>query len=89
MYDSNTASFIFVTSKPMHLAVRLRQIKPHMAGNLTRADLNLNMGLTLKLSTDDGKQYLKQVIPLLAEDNTAVDSFYQDLISFCNDPTDD
>lgn len=76
-YDSNIASFMFVTSKPMHLVLEISMIKRSMIGNVIKRDLdNIKKYsyLALNLTDEDIKKYLAQRIP-----SSMVDSFFSAL----------
>ena len=75
-YDNNTCSFMFVTSKPMHLVIELPQIKHYMIGNVIKCDLESETYsyLALDLNDKDVKTYLTQVVP-----SSMVDSVFDAL----------
>ena len=75
-YDDNRASFVFVTSKPMHLVIEIPKIKHYMIGNVVKMNLdNKNYSyLSLDLSDEDVKTYLTQRVP-----KSMVESFFSEI----------
>lgn len=71
MYDSNTASFLFITPKPMHYVIRLPLIKHYMFGNVIDIDIDSEaakqLNLSLQLNNGDIATYLKSNAPSLTD----------------------